>query len=107
MRAEFSGSRRVYRSTPVESEVSHSLRRATDRIRAIALIRFPGAPPRTDSRCRSVAFGYKMATVYLKWHDAEISQDMRIALRCVGLPMVEMRGLEPLTPYMRSKCSTS
>jgi hypothetical protein len=24
-----------------------------------------------------------------------------------AISMVEMRGLEPLTPYMRSKCSTS
>jgi len=31
----------------------------------------------------------------------------RKALRNAGLRLVEMRGLEPLTPYMRSKCSTS
>ncbi len=31
----------------------------------------------------------------------------RKALRHAGLRLVEMRGLEPPTPYMRSKCSTS
>ncbi len=35
------------------------------------------------------------------------AQKTRKALRHTDFPVVEMRGLEPPTPYMRSKCSTS
>ncbi len=34
-------------------------------------------------------------------------QKTRRAKRKTGFQMVEMGGLEPPTPYMRSKCSTS
>ncbi len=35
------------------------------------------------------------------------AQKTRKALQHADFPVVEMRGLEPPTPYMRSKCSTS